>query len=159
MERSIGATELRRRLTDVLQAVREGGDTYIVETFDRAQAALVNLDEYQRFRRFQQEAGASLVQPETLAAPDVEPVRGLSHDEAKAIVDQVREAVASRSLTSDEQMEVVEAIAGLLEAAYRRGQAESPTLAFQRILGRATDLGVADLSQQHDHYLYGVDRR
>jgi hypothetical protein len=29
-------------------------------------------------------------------------------------------------------------------------------LMFQRILARATDLGVSDLAEQHDHYLYGT---
>jgi hypothetical protein len=31
--------------------------------------------------------------------------------------------------------------------------------AFQRILERATDLGVSDLAEQHDHYLYGLPKR
>lgn len=35
---------------------------------------------------------------------------------------------------------------------------ESSTHAFQRILGRATDLGVSDLAEQHDHYLYGTEK-
>ena len=34
----------------------------------------------------------------------------------------------------------------------------SPTPAFQRILERATNLGVTDLAEQHDHYLYGVEK-
>ncbi|MFZ2359808.1 MAG: hypothetical protein WA040_10740 [Anaerolineae bacterium] len=54
MEQVIGATELRHQLTDVLQAVREQRATYIVETFGRSQAAIVNLDEYQQFRQYQQ---------------------------------------------------------------------------------------------------------
>jgi len=32
------------------------------------------------------------------------------------------------------------------------------TAAFQQMLAMATDLGVTDLAEQHDHYLYGVDR-
>ncbi|MFZ2360736.1 MAG: hypothetical protein WA040_15455 [Anaerolineae bacterium] len=36
---------------------------------------------------------------------------------------------------------------------------QSPTQAFQRILERATDLGMSDLAEQHDHYLYGLDKR
>jgi len=32
------------------------------------------------------------------------------------------------------------------------------TTAFQQMLAMATDLGVTDLAEQHDHYLYGVDR-
>jgi len=38
-------------------------------------------------------------------------------------------------------------------------QVEPTTTAFQRILSRATDLGVSDLSEQHDHYLYGTEKR
>lgn len=53
MEQVIGATELRQQLTDVLQAVREQRATYIVETFGRSQAAIVNLDEYRQFRQYQ----------------------------------------------------------------------------------------------------------
>ncbi|MCI0495544.1 hypothetical protein L0Z72_11110 [candidate division KSB1 bacterium] len=30
---------------------------------------------------------------------------------------------------------------------------------LQRILARATDLGVSDLAAQHDHYLYGTEKR
>ena len=56
MEQVIGATELRQQLTDVLQAVREQRATYIVETFGRSQAAIVNLEDYQRFRRFQEQS-------------------------------------------------------------------------------------------------------
>ena len=31
--------------------------------------------------------------------------------------------------------------------------------AFQRILGRATDLDVSDLAEQHDHYFYGTEKQ
>lgn len=51
MEQRIGATDLRHRLTDVLQAVREQRETYVIETFGRPQAAIVNLDEYRLFQR------------------------------------------------------------------------------------------------------------
>jgi hypothetical protein len=30
---------------------------------------------------------------------------------------------------------------------------------FRRILGRARDLGVGDLAEQHDHYLCGTPKR
>lgn len=30
---------------------------------------------------------------------------------------------------------------------------------FRRILERARDLGVGDLAEQHDHYLYGTPKR
>ena len=55
MEQVIGATELRQQLTDVLQAVREQRATYIVETFGRSQAAIVNLDDYRKFRQYQEQ--------------------------------------------------------------------------------------------------------
>jgi prevent-host-death family protein len=53
MTRTVGATDLRQRLTDILQAVREHREAYVVETFGRPQAVLVNLDEYERMQRLQ----------------------------------------------------------------------------------------------------------
>jgi len=65
-----------------------------------------------------------------------------------------------QELAADEQVELVEIIARLVaEAEQRRASSKAPTRAFQRILERATDLGVTDLSEQHDHYLYGVEKR
>jgi hypothetical protein len=63
------------------------------------------------------------------------------------------------SLATDEQSEPVEVIARLVETARQQRRLESPTRAFRRILERATDLGIPDLAEQHDHYLYGVDRQ
>jgi len=31
--------------------------------------------------------------------------------------------------------------------------------ALKRILARARDLGITDLAEQHDHYLYGTEKR
>jgi hypothetical protein len=67
--------------------------------------------------------------------------------------------VASGALASGEQMEVLEVTARLFEAAFQSRRSETCKLAFQRILARATDLGLPDLAEQHDHYLYGVDKR
>jgi hypothetical protein len=69
-----------------------------------------------------------------------------------------------QSLAAEEQVALIEVLARLVTAArQRRGwldnRPRSPTQAFQRILERATDLGVADLSEQHDHYLYGTERQ
>ena len=55
MERTIGATELRQKLTDVLQDVREQGRTYVIQTFGRPQAAIVNMEEFRLFQRFAEE--------------------------------------------------------------------------------------------------------
>jgi hypothetical protein len=62
------------------------------------------------------------------------------------------------SLAADEKVELSEVIARLVAAVRQRRQAESPTRAFRKILERATDLGITDLAEQHDHYLYGVDK-
>jgi hypothetical protein len=64
-----------------------------------------------------------------------------------------------KSLAIDEQAEPVEVIARLVETARQQRRATSPTRAFRRILKRATDLGITDLAEQHDHYLYGTDRQ
>lgn len=65
--------------------------------------------------------------------------------------------VELESLAIKEKTDPVELIARLLERA--KGTDGPPTPAFQRILDRATDFGVADLAAQHDHYLYGVEKR
>jgi len=96
MERTIGSTELRQRLTDVLQAVREEGATYIVETFERSQAALINLDEYRLFQRFRQEREAFFEWLEATASRNADHNLGLSDEEVLAIIEQARDEVASR---------------------------------------------------------------
>jgi len=95
MERSIGATDLRQRLTDVLQTVREQRATYIVETFGRPQAAIINLDEYRQFQRFRREREAFFDWLEATAARNAERNVCLSDEEVLAIIEQARQEVAS----------------------------------------------------------------
>jgi prevent-host-death family protein len=95
MERTIGATDLRQRLTDVLQAVREQRETYVVETFGRPQVAIVNLDEYEQFQRFREEREAFFEWLETTAGRNAERNIGLSDEEVLAIIEQAREEAAS----------------------------------------------------------------
>jgi len=95
MERSIGATSLRQRLTDILQAVRERGETYIIETFGRPQAAIISLDEYRQFQRFRREREAFFEWLETTAARNAKRNVGLTDEEVLAIIEQAREEVAS----------------------------------------------------------------
>lgn len=95
MEQSIGTTDLRQRLTDVLQAVRERRETYIVETFGRPQAAIVNLDEYRQFERFRDEREAFFGWLEDTAARNAEHNVGLSDEQVLAIIEQAREEVAA----------------------------------------------------------------
>ena len=94
MERSIGSTDLQQRLTDVLQAVRERRATYVVETFGRPQAAIVNLEEYRQFQRFREEREAFFEWLGATAARNAERNIGLSDDDVLAIIEQAREEVA-----------------------------------------------------------------
>jgi hypothetical protein len=93
MERKIGATQLRQRLTDVLQAVREERATYIIETFDRSQAALVNLDEYRQFQNYQQMRAAFFDGLDALAVQNAAQNRGLSDDEVIEIIEATRQEI------------------------------------------------------------------
>jgi prevent-host-death family protein len=95
MEKSIGATDLRQRLTDVLQAVREQRAAYVVETFGRPQAVIVNLDEYRQFQRFREEREAFFDWLEATAARNAERNVGLSDAEVLAIIERAREDVAN----------------------------------------------------------------
>jgi len=95
MERSIGATDLPQWLTDVPQAVRERGETYIVETFGRPQMALINLDEYKRIQHFRREREAVFEWLESTAARNAERNVSLSDEEVLAIIEQAREEVAA----------------------------------------------------------------
>ena len=65
-----------------------------------------------------------------------------------------------QSLAAEQQMDLVEVLTHLITMATQHSaRPQSPTRAFQRILDRATDLGVTDLAEQHDHYLYGTDKQ
>jgi prevent-host-death family protein len=90
MERQIGATDLRQRLTDVLQQVREERAIYIVETFGRPQAALVNIDEYRRFQQFQEERGKFFKWLEETASANAAYNKVLSEDELLVLIEQAR---------------------------------------------------------------------
>ncbi len=52
-ERAIGATELRQKLTDVIQAIKEEKVIYVVETFGRPQVVVMDLHEYRRLQAAQ----------------------------------------------------------------------------------------------------------
>jgi PHD/YefM family antitoxin component YafN of YafNO toxin-antitoxin module len=94
LERTIGATELRQRLTDVLQAVREEQATYIIATFDRSQAALVNLDEYRQFQRYKQEREAFFDWLDDAASQNAAQNLDLGEDEVLAIIERARAEAA-----------------------------------------------------------------
>lgn len=95
MEQSIGATYLRQRLTDVLQAVREQRQAFVIEVFGRPQAALVNLNEYREFQRFRQEREAFFERLDAMSAQNAARNAWLEDEEILAIIEQAREQVAS----------------------------------------------------------------
>ena len=41
----------------------------------------------------------------------------------------------------------------------KKSNKKSTGRVLQRISARAQDLGVSDLAEQHDHYLYGTEKR
>ena len=64
------------------------------------------------------------------------------------------------TLAKQERTDVVALLIRLAASATApRAEAEPSTAAFQRILDRTTDLGVSDLAEQHDHYLYGTEKQ
>ena len=93
MAQKVGSTDLRQRLTDVLQAVREQRETYVVETFGRPQAAIINLDEYEQFLRYQRERVAFFEWLDEAAAQNAEHNVGLSEEEVLDIIEQARAQV------------------------------------------------------------------
>jgi PHD/YefM family antitoxin component YafN of YafNO toxin-antitoxin module len=95
VERRIGATELRQRLTDVLQAVREEQATYVVATFDRSQAALLNLEEYRQFQQYKQEREAFFDWLEDTASQNAAQNLDLDDDEVLAIIEEARTEAAA----------------------------------------------------------------
>ena len=58
-----------------------------------------------------------------------------------------------QTLAETEQADVVEVLRRLIAQA--REQPSTSGGALDRILARATDLGVEDLAEHHDYYLYG----
>lgn len=64
-----------------------------------------------------------------------------------------------QTLAEAEQTDIVGLLHHLLAPVNgQNSRPQATTRAFQRILERATDLGVMDLAEQHDHYLYGTDK-
>ena len=95
MEYQIGTTDLRQKLTDVIQQIKEEKNTYVVETFGRPQVAIVNLTQYRQFQRYQQERQAFFDWLEETAAANIEHTAGLNDEEVLAIIEQAREEVAA----------------------------------------------------------------
>jgi Rps23 Pro-64 3,4-dihydroxylase Tpa1-like proline 4-hydroxylase len=97
MERNIGSTDLRQQLTEVLRAVREERASYVVETFGRSQAVLVNHDEYLQFLHFREAREAFFDWLDDTAASNAEQNQHLGQDEVRAIIAEARSNLASEA--------------------------------------------------------------
>lgn len=95
MQYTIGSTNLRQQLTDVLEAVREPGVAYVVETFGRPQAALINLDDYRRFRLFEQERQSFFGWLDEVATQNASQNSDMSESDVLALIEQARVEAAT----------------------------------------------------------------
>jgi prevent-host-death family protein len=89
-ERQIGTTELRQRLTDVIQAVKEEKVAYIVETFGRPQVAIVDVSEYERLLAYRAQRDAFFEQLLTVGEENEPLNRDLTEEQLLAIIDEAR---------------------------------------------------------------------
>jgi prevent-host-death family protein len=97
MERRIGTTDLRQQLTDVLARVREEGASYVVETFGRPQAILIDVDTYRQYQRFLDEREAFFDWLDETATRNAEQNTDLSDAEVLEIIASARDEVAADS--------------------------------------------------------------
>ncbi len=69
----------------------------------------------------------------------------------------------ARQLTPLQQLELIQALASLAHSGLVETSASLPPPTERNVLddllALATDLGVNDLAEQHDHYLYGTERQ
>lgn len=93
-EQSIGTSDLRQRLTDVLQAVREQRETYLVETFGRPQAALISMIDYEQLLRMRRERESFFEWLDGTAVANAGRNRALSETEVLDIIEQARSETA-----------------------------------------------------------------
>lgn len=93
MEKSIGATDLRQQLTDVLSAIREEQATYVIETFNRPQAALISLDEYRQFQQYRRERDAFFAWLGGAAAANAQFNRALTEEQVLDLIKQARHTI------------------------------------------------------------------
>jgi prevent-host-death family protein len=92
-ERQIGATELRQKLTDVIQAVKEEKVAYVVETFGRPQVVIVNVNEYQSLQAYQAQRKQFFDDLAATAEANAPLNAGLTEEQLLAIIDEARNEV------------------------------------------------------------------
>jgi len=92
-ERRIGTTELRQRLTDVIQAVKEEKVAYVVETFGRPQVVVVNIAEYERLQANETRRRQFLDRLEATSEANTRLNADLTEEQLLAIIDEARAEV------------------------------------------------------------------
>jgi PHD/YefM family antitoxin component YafN of YafNO toxin-antitoxin module len=92
-EYQIGATALRQNLTDVIQTIKEEKVAYVIETFGRPQAAIVDLTQYRLFQQYQAERKGFFQRLDEMAAENAALNRDLSEEGILALIEEAREEV------------------------------------------------------------------
>jgi PHD/YefM family antitoxin component YafN of YafNO toxin-antitoxin module len=92
-EYQIGATALRQNLTDVIQTIKEEKAAYVIETFGRPQAAIVDLDQYRLFQQYQAERKEFFRRLDEIATENASQNTDLSEEEVLALIEDAREEV------------------------------------------------------------------
>jgi len=92
-EYQIGATALRQNLTDVIQTIKEEKAVYVIETFGRPQAAIVNLDQYRQFQQYQAERAEFFQRLDEIATENASQNTDLDEEEILALIEEAREEV------------------------------------------------------------------
>ncbi|MCA9920231.1 MAG: hypothetical protein KC445_19870 [Anaerolineales bacterium] len=93
MEKQIGTTYLRQKLTDVIQEIKEEKATYVVETFGRPQVAIVDLDQYQSFLLYRAQREEFFRELNEIAAENAKHNADLTEEEILALIEQARQEV------------------------------------------------------------------
>jgi len=87
---TIQATDLRRRVREVLNRVQEDGEPVVVRTYDTPQAVIIPYDDFQAYQAWQarrRERAAWLAELQAIAQ-EVSARTGLAGDEAAALIQE-----------------------------------------------------------------------
>jgi len=77
---------------------KEKHASYIIETLERSQAAIVNLEEYRQFQLYREQRQAFFEWLDATAAQSAERNKGLTKAEVMQVIEQARQEVASVSV-------------------------------------------------------------
>ena len=92
MTENVQSTDLRRRVREILDRVRMGGEPVVVYTYDTPQAVIIPYDQfdaYQTWRSRQQQRQAWLAELQAIAE-QVSARAALSDDQAAALIEEAK---------------------------------------------------------------------